>query len=62
MLRRYFIVNGTTTALLYGGIYTLIPSSLDVHQSVQAIFNGLVMQSPILGPLINKVILVTSCL
>jgi hypothetical protein len=62
MLRRYLIVNGTTTALLYGGIYTLIPSSLDVHQSMRAMFDGLVMQSPILGPLVNKIVLVTSCL
>lgn len=62
MLRRYLIVNGTTTALLYGGIYAVIPSALHVHQSVQAMFNGLVMQSPILGPLVNKVVLVISCL
>ncbi len=61
MLRRYLIVNGTTTALLYGGIYAAIPSSLDVHQSLQGMFDGLVMQSPILGPLVNKIVLVTSC-
>jgi hypothetical protein len=60
MLRRYLIVNGTTTALLYGGIYAVLPSSLDIHHSVHALFNGLVMQSPILGPLVNKVVLVMS--
>jgi hypothetical protein len=61
MLRRYLIVNGTTTALLYGGIYAALPSSMHLLQSVQDMFDGYVMQSPILGPLVNKVVLVTSC-
>lgn len=62
MLRRYLIVNGTTTALLYGGIYAGVPSATHLVQSVQDVFAGYLMQSPILGPLVNKVILVTSYL
>jgi hypothetical protein len=61
MLRRYLIVNGTTTAFLYGGIYAALPSSVHVLQSAREMFDGFVMQSSILGPLINKVVLVTSC-
>lgn len=62
MLRRYLIVNGTTTALLYGAVYAAIPSSTHVLQSVREVLDGYVMQSPILGPLINKTVLVISCL
>jgi hypothetical protein len=62
MLRRYLIVNGTSTALLYGGIYAAIPSLTHVVQSVQDTFNGFLAQSPILGPLVNKVIVVVSSL
>ncbi len=60
MLRRYLIVNGTTTALLYAGIYAAIPSSTHFLQAVQDVLEGYVMQSPILGPLVNKVVLVIS--
>ncbi|MBS0234113.1 MAG: hypothetical protein JSR99_11590 [Proteobacteria bacterium] len=62
MLRRYLIVNGTTTALLYGGIYAAIPSSMHFLQSIQDMLEGYVMESPILGPLVNKVVVVISCL
>ncbi len=62
MLRRYLIVNGTTTALLYGGIYAAIPSPVHILHSARQMFDGFVMQSPILGPLVNKVVLVVSCL
>ncbi|HML31000.1 MAG TPA: hypothetical protein PKE16_19580 [Hyphomicrobium sp.] len=62
MLRRYLIVNGTATALLYGGIYAGVPSATHLVESVQDLFASYVMESPVLGPLINKVVLVTSCL
>lgn len=61
MLRRYLIVNGTSTALLYGAIYAALPSSLHLLETVRETFDGYVMQSPILGPIINKVVLVVSC-
>lgn len=60
MLRRYLIVNGTTTALLYVAIWAAIPASTHYLQSMQDVFDGYVMQSPILGPVINKVVLVVS--
>jgi hypothetical protein len=62
MLRRYLITNGTSTALLYVGIYAAITPTMHALRSVQDTFDGYVMQSPILGPLINKVVLVVSCL
>ncbi len=62
MLRRYLIVNGTSTVLLYGALHTLLSSSTSVLKSAQTVFDGFAMQSPILGPLLNKVVLVISSL
>jgi hypothetical protein len=62
MLRRYLIVNGTTTALLYGGIYAGVTPVLHQAHSVWQLFEGFVMESPILAPIINKVVLVMSSL
>ena len=62
MLQRYVIVNGVTTAALYGAAYAFTPSSLYLLDSIRAGFEGFVMQSPMLGPLLNKIILVTSAL
>jgi len=61
MLRRYLIVNGVTTALLYATIYALTPSMKSL-EALRDNFDGFVMQSPVLGPLVNKIILVTSAL
>lgn len=61
MLRRYLIVNGATTAVLYGAIYALAPSTKSL-ENLRATFDGYVMESPVLGPLLNKIILVTSAL
>ncbi|CAA2141920.1 hypothetical protein [Hyphomicrobium sp. ghe19] len=62
MLQRYVIVNGVTTAVLYGAAYAFTPSSLHMLDSIRAGFEGFVMQSPVLGPLVNKIILVISAL
>lgn len=62
MLRRYLIVNGTTTALLYGSVYAAMGPTIHLVHAMRNSFDGYVMQSPILGPVINKVILVASCL
>ncbi len=62
MLRRYLLVNGTTTALLYAGIYAATPSTGHVLQTVRDVCDGFVMQSPILGPLINKVVVLISAI
>ncbi|WP_409560650.1 hypothetical protein RLW55_11495 [Hyphomicrobium sp. B1] len=62
MLRRYLITNGISTALLYGGIYAAIPSIVHALGSVQDAFNGFVAQSPILAPLVNKIVVMVSSL
>ncbi|RUO97714.1 hypothetical protein [Hyphomicrobium sp.] len=62
MLRRYLLVNGTTTALLYGGIYAATPSTGHLVQTARDFCDGFVMQSPILGPIINKVVLLISAI
>ena len=62
MLQRYVIVNGTTTAVLYAAAYAFTPSSLHVLDAIRAGFDGFVMHSPMLGPLVNKIILVISAL
>jgi hypothetical protein len=61
MLQRYVIVNGVTTAVLYGAAYAFTPSSLHI-ESIRAGFEGFVTHSPMLGPLVNKIILVISAL
>jgi hypothetical protein len=62
MLRRYLIVNGTSTALLYGALHNLISFSMNLLKSAQTMFEGFAMQSPILAPLVNKVVVVFSSL
>lgn len=59
MLRRYLIVNGVTTALLYGAFSAFVPSTPDMLQSARATFDTFAMQSPILGPLIHRIVMVS---
>lgn len=62
MLRRYLITNGISTALLYGGIYAAVTPAWNTLQSFRQMFDGYVMESPILGPLLNKIVIVISSL
>lgn len=48
--------------MLYGGIYAAIPSIVHALGSVQDVFNGFVAQSPILAPLVNKIVVMVSSL
>ena len=59
MLRRYLIVNGITTALLYGAILTLVPSTPDLAQSARTSLDTLAMEMPLLGPLVHRIVLVS---
>ncbi len=59
MLRRYLIVNGTTTAVLYGAIWAFAPSLPNVTQMMSSTIDMLA-QSPLVGPVLNRIILVTS--
>ena len=58
MLRRYLIVNGTMTLLLYGAVLAVVPSVPNLLQSVRAVFDSFSMESPILGPLVHRIVLV----
>ena len=60
MLRRYLIVNGTTTALLYAGVHAAVGPTVHAVQSAHDWTMIYLMQSPLLAPLVNKVILVVS--
>jgi hypothetical protein len=62
MLRRYLITNGISTALLYAGIYAAVTPAWNMLLSLRQTFDGFVMESPILGPLVNKVVIVMSSL
>lgn len=60
MLRRYLIVNGVTTVLLYGALFAIIPSAPHVMQSAQATFENYFMESPMLGPLVHRIVVLSS--
>ncbi len=47
MLRRYLIVNGITTVLLYGAFAAFVPAM----PNLRSMFNTFAMQSPVLGPI-----------
>ena len=62
MLRRYLIVNGTTTLLLYGVFLAFAPSAPHLLQSVRATFETFSMESPMLRPLFHRIVLVSGAL
>jgi hypothetical protein len=54
MLRRYLIVNGITTVLLYGAFAAFVPAM----PNLRSMFNTFAMQSPVLGPVIYRIVTV----
>jgi len=56
MLRRYLIVNGTMTVLLYGAVWAFAPSVPHLVQSAQSTFKTFAMDSPLLRPLVDRII------
>ena len=56
MLRRYLIVNGVSSAVLYGAIWAFVPSFSAVTQVVNASWDTYVMGHPFLGPVLHRVI------
>jgi hypothetical protein len=60
MLRRYLISNAAMTGLLYGTAYSALPASMHYVRAAYEAFDSYVMQSPLLGPILNKVIVLTS--
>lgn len=55
MLRRYLIVNGITTVLLYGAFAAFVPAT----PNLRSMFNTFAMQSPVLGPVIYRIVMVS---
>jgi hypothetical protein len=55
MLRRYLIVNGTMTALLYGAIWAFVPSVPGLVQSAKSSFKAYAMESPMLQPVVYRI-------
>jgi hypothetical protein len=56
MLRRYLIVNGIATALLYAAVWAFVPSVSGLSRSVGSTVRALAEDSPILGPVLNRVV------
>jgi hypothetical protein len=59
MLRRYLIVNGITTALLYAAYTSLVPSAPHMLNSARETFDTFAMQSPLLGPIVYRLVTVS---
>lgn len=58
MLRRYFIVNGISTALLYASIWVFVPSAEAVKSGVSEAWVSYISGDSVLGPMFNRVVLV----
>jgi hypothetical protein len=56
MLRRYLIVNGTLTVLLYGAVWAFAPSVPHLVQSAQSTFKTFAIDSPLLRPVVDRII------
>lgn len=54
MLRRYLIVNGVSTVLLYALVWTLVPSPLGFVTQVRERFETFAIESPLLGPVLPR--------
>ncbi len=62
MLRRYLIVNGVSSAVLYAGIWAFVPSMGSVTQAISATWQTYVMDHTFLGPVLNRIITVGASL
>ena len=57
MLRRYLIVNGVGTLLLYALVWAIIPSPLGFMTQVRDQFETFAIESPLLGPVVPRALL-----
>lgn len=57
MLRRYLIVNGTLTVLMYGAVWAFAPSVPHLVQSAQSSFKTFAIDSPLLRPVVDRIII-----
>lgn len=58
MLRRYLILNGVSSAVLYLAVWAYVPSPSSVSRAVSSSFESYVMEHAFLGPILNRMILV----
>ncbi len=54
MLRRYLIVNGISTVLLYALVWAFVPSPVGVVTQVRELFQTFATEAPFLGPLVPR--------
>lgn len=59
MLRRYLIVNGITTALLYAGFWLYTPSLSGLVQNAKQGFEIYALDSALLGPVVHRIVTVS---
>jgi hypothetical protein len=59
MLRRYLITNGIMTVLLYGAVWAFVPSVSGLAHAAGSTFQTFAMESPLLGPLIYRIVTVS---
>lgn len=56
MLRRYLVLNGVSTVVLYGVVATVTPHLLSMAQSLHVSATSLILQSQTLGPILYRFI------
>jgi hypothetical protein len=59
MLRRYLIVNGISTVLMYGAVLALLPAPLGFLNGLREGLATLTMENPVLAPLFNGLVLMS---
>lgn len=62
MLRRYVILNGISTAVLYAGVWAFVPSMTSVAQAASEAWETFVMGHTFLGPVLHRIITVGASL
>jgi hypothetical protein len=62
MLRRYLIVNGVSSAVMYVGIWAFVPSLSSVTEVINASWETYVLGHTFLAPVIHRVITVGASL
>lgn len=62
MLRRYIIVNGISSAVLYAGIWAFVPSMASVTQAASEAWETFVMGHTFLGPVLHRIITVSAAI
>lgn len=58
MLRRYLIVNGVSTALMYGAVWAFVPSPSSIAQAVTASVHSYVAENALWQPVVYRMIVV----